>query len=353
MNRAGRFCVFLVLAAGSLSAQKPAPSLPPVPQRSVTQPAPLTFTVEVTDKAGHFIPGLKSGDFTLLDDKSPSPVEAFAQHTPGPRTPETAILAIDLVNTGVGAAGDARSQIADFLRKPNGRLLYPMALVLVRDGGVRGLGKTSDDPKVLLEALNAQGGLLRDIPPSAGFWGAAEREQTSVQSLNLLARVMTEMPGRKLLIWVSPGWPIFDNPGVSYGDGQLHRIFAEAVALSRELTQAQATLYDVDPLGGWDAGRYRTFLWEDYTNPLRRWQSARAGDLALQVLASESGGLVLNSSNDVAGEVSTCAQDGSAWYTISFTPRTSEKPNTWHSVQLKVDRPGLIVRTRSGYYAQP
>lgn len=356
MNAARKLWVVLMLAATSVWAQQspasPAPPPPPL-QHTVAPPTALTFTVEVTDKTGHPVTGLRQSDFTLLDDKSPAPIQSFAAHTPGPASLETAILVFDTVNMGFSGDSVAREQLLNYLHSFHGALPFPMSMIVLTDKGITPIGKTSDDPKTLLAALNTQQGQLRDIGRSTGFWGAVEIEEASINSLNLLVRVMAEMPGRKLLIWVGPGWPIFDNPRVVYNDSQLHQIFSEAVGLSNQMTRAQATLYDVDPLGTWDAGSFRTFVWESFTKPIQRWDKSLPGDLALQVLAKQSGGLVLNSSNDVAGEVRTCTQDGAAWYTITFAPQSSEKPDTWHSVQVKLDKPGLIVRTRPGYYAQP
>ena len=40
----------------------------------------------------------------------------------------------------------------------------------------------------------------------------------------------------------------------------------------------------------------------------------------LQVLAYQSGGRVLNSSNDVAGEIARCAVDAGTYYVLSIQP---------------------------------
>jgi VWFA-related protein len=348
----------MAFAATSLWAQTPVPAPAPVPQPSMPQgpaarPATLTFTVEVTDKAGNPVSGLRQSDFTFFDDNAPAPIQSFAAHTQGPGSPESVVVLFDSVNMGFGGDSIARDQLIDFLRKSQSPLPYPISLLVLTDNGLTQLGKTSTDPKTLMAALNAQKSALRNIGRSAGFWGAAEREETAINALSLVARSVQNAPGRKLLIWVGPGWPIFDSPAITYTDSQLHRIFTEIVSLSDLMTRANVTLYDVDPLGSWDAGSFRTFLWESFTKPVIRWPRAVPANLALQVLAAQSGGLVLNSSNDVAGEVNTCARDGSAWYTITFAPQASEKPDTWHSVQVKLDKPGLAVRTRPGYYAQP
>lgn len=353
MNAAHSCCLVLLFAATSLWAQKTASPPETLLQSAAASPAAMTFTVEVTDKAGHPVTGLQQSDFSLLDNKSPLSIQAFAAHAPSPQDPESTIILFDNVNMGFGGDSIARDQIMNLLQKPGNHIVFPVSLLMITDTGLRQLGTASSDPQELLATLKKEGGELRDIGRSAGFWGAAEREENAVNALNTLVRAAGEMPGRKQVIWLGPGWPIFDNPTITYTDTELHDVFDEVVLLSNEMTKAQVTLYDVDPLGSRDAGSFRTFAWESFTKPVREWSKALPADLALQVIATHSGGLVLNGSNDVAGEVNRCAEDGAGWYTITFMPQSSEKPDIWHSVDVRLDKPGLIARTRPGYYAQP
>ena len=76
-------------------------------------------------------------------------------------------------------------------------------------------------------------------------------------------------------------------------------------------------------------------------------------DLALQVLATQSGGLVLNSNNDLTGLLKQAVDDTKASYQISFDPRPADHPEQFHQLQVQVAKPGLIARTRYGYYTQP
>jgi hypothetical protein len=62
---------------------------------------------------------------------------------------------------------------------------------------------------------------------------------------------------------------------------------------------------------------------------------------------------VLSGSNDITGEIAKCANDESAWYSLTFDPQRGDTPDAWHDVQVKVDKPGTVVRTSNGYYAQP
>ena len=77
------------------------------------------------------------------------------------------------------------------------------------------------------------------------------------------------------------------------------------------------------------------------------------GNLGLQVLATQSGGRVLISNNDVAGEIATCVEDANAFYVLTFEGLVGDGPNEYHSLEIKLDKSGLKALTRTGYYAQP
>ena len=113
------------------------------------------------------------------------------------------------------------------------------------------------------------------------------------------------------------------------------------------------TLSSVDPLGNSDSLGYRTLFYESFTKPVITPDKMQIGDLALQVLALQSGGRVLNSNNDVAGEIATAASDADAFYVVRIASAPAEHPNEFRSISVKVDKPGLTARTRTGYYAQP
>jgi len=86
---------------------------------------------------------------------------------------------------------------------------------------------------------------------------------------------------------------------------------------------------------------------------VKKADQVRFGDLALQVLAAQSGGRVFNSNNDVAGEIATCDADAGAFYVLTFDGLPGDGPNEYHTLAIKIDKPGLTARTRAGYYAQP
>lgn len=77
------------------------------------------------------------------------------------------------------------------------------------------------------------------------------------------------------------------------------------------------------------------------------------GDLGLPVLAIQSGGLALNSNNNIAGLLQECVADAAPYYEISFDSSAAKRPDEYHQLEVKVAQAGLTARTRQGFYAQP
>lgn len=117
------------------------------------------------------------------------------------------------------------------------------------------------------------------------------------------------------------------------------------------LREARITLYSIDPLGIHDAGGF-PFYYESFLKGVDSANKAQTGNLGLQVLAVQSGGRALNTSNDVAGSIATCLADAKAYYTLSFDSAAADHPNEYHGLQVKIGKPGLTAHTRTGYYAQ-
>jgi VWFA-related protein len=177
----------------------------------------------------------------------------------------------------------------------------------------------------------------------------------SISTLLKLANYEATMPGRKLVLWISPGWPFMisalDRELTS--ERQKQQFFTSIVALSDAMRRARMTLYNIDPLGTADAGTLRTTDYKQFVKPVKKAEQADNGDLALQVLATQSGGQVLNSSNDLAGEIATCVADANAYYVLSFEGLAGDGPNEYHALDIKIGKPELAARSPSGYHALP
>jgi hypothetical protein len=73
----------------------------------------------------------------------------------------------------------------------------------------------------------------------------------------------------------------------------------------------------------------------------------------VQVLARQTGGQVVDPSNDVAGEIDKCIADIGVYYTLVFAAPPAAGASEYHELKVTVNQPGLVARTSSGYYNQP
>ena len=71
----------------------------------------------------------------------------------------------------------------------------------------------------------------------------------------------------------------------------------------------------------------------------------------LYQLAEGTGGFVIVNSNDLVGGLQRIANDQSQYYVLSYSPPESAE-GACHTLKVKVDRGGTIVRARSGYCKQ-
>jgi VWFA-related protein len=341
MRRGGWTCVLCFSAVSGV-----APRTGSVDRR-------MTLDVTVTDKKGQPIAGLQQQDFVLLDNKQPDRILSF-QAIPGVAGPAVeATLVMDEVNTSFSGVAVERDQIEKFLRMNGGELSHPVSIVFLTDSGLTPGVVASQDGKAIAAQLVGKQTALRSITRSQGVYGDSDRIDLSVRALQELAADDATRPGRKLVIWISPGWPFLSGPNIEITSKHKQQLFGTIVALSDSLRQARITLDAVDPLGTGDAGGFETTQYRVFLKEPKNSGQVQIGDLGLQVLAYQSGGRVLNSSNDVAGEIATCAADGSAFYVLSFDSLPGDGPNEYHALDVKVDKPGLTAHTRTGYYAQP
>jgi len=316
----------------------------------------MTLNVVVADKSGKPVPGLQQGDFTLLDNKQPQKIVSF-QAVQGGTAPADqlveAVVAIDQVNAPFSQMSFAREQVEKFLRMNGGALPLPVSIAYFSDSGITMSGAPSRDGNALIANLEQNKLGLRASRASQGFYGGLERQNTSIKALAQLVETESPRPGRKLVIWISPGWPLLTGPNVDLNGKRQQDAFNSVVAFSDDLRIADITLYQIDPLGMADAGASSTYFYKDWVKGAKSFKQVQLASMSLQVFAMQSGGRVFSSNNDLANTIVTCVADANDYYVLTFDSLPGDGPNEYHALEIKIDKPGLTARTRSGYYAQP
>ncbi len=354
----------LVLVASLLlplaaSAQQPGDTTPrpvniplgPNPTPAQSSSKAITIDAVAETKGGIPTPALQASDFTLLDNKTQRPLTSFNARV-GKDAPVEVILVIDAVNTRFQNVAYERSEIEKFLHANEGQLPFPTTLAIFTDTGTRIQPGFSKDGNALSAALKNEEIGLRELRRSSGFYGAEDRLNLSLTALRQLIGAESQQPGRKLIVWISPGWPALSGPNVQLDNKQQNGLFSEIVSLSTQLRQNRITLYSIDPLGPTDS-LFRTQYYRAFLKGITKPSQVDLGDLSLEVLATQSGGLAITGNSDVAGSLRRCLSDADAFYELTFSPPPSEVANEYHHLDLQVARPGLTARTRDGYYLQP
>jgi VWFA-related protein len=319
----------------------------------------ISIDVQVTDKSGGPVRGLHRDDFTLLDNDQPQDVVSFldvngdiakSDKAAPADPPAEIVLVIDAANAPLQSVNFERKEVQRFLLQNGGKLPQPTALVVFSDTGTRVQKGFSQDGNVLAAQFDQYETGLRSTNKAQGNYGATELYALSLKVLSSLADYEGKRPGRKLMIWISPGWPLQLIRTARLTDKDEQLLFDSIVATSATLRQARITLYSIDPLRladqrVTDFTYYKNFL-KGVTDP----SHALPGNLGLQVLAEQSGGRAFSSSNDLVRAISDCIADADAYYVLSFESRPADRADEYHTLRVMVKKPGVTARTCTGYY---
>jgi VWFA-related protein len=339
------YLLTLAAFATFVAAQQPAP-----PARS--GPEKIYLDVVVAPKSGKDlkpVAGLQRQDFTVLDNNAPQQITSF--EALGPQAPVQVLMVVDAVNTTITNMAYEREQIDIFLRSNGGHLAHPIQLAIFNDTGTQIQQAATSDGTQLSASLDKSTTGLREINRSTQF-EYQDRLNLSLRTLQSLIAKEGQLPGRKLIFWISPGWPLLSGPQVDLDARQQQQIYSQIVTLSTSLRRNNITLYSIDPLGSGQSVQ-QEFYYENFVNGIKKPGQAELADLSLQVLAQQSGGLVLHATNDIATHIQQAMDDTSAYYRIAYDAPPTEQTDEYHRIDIKLATPGLIARTRTGYYANP
>jgi hypothetical protein len=112
---------------------------------------------------------------------------------------------------------------------------------------------------------------------------------------------------------------------------------------------AFATMPSMDACSG---GR-RPGAWGPAQVDLRAQNLIRQTQDTMREIADRTGGRAFLNTNDLAGSIRRAMDDARITYTLAYTPSHNEWDGKFRELKIKVNRPGIDVRYRKGYYAYP
>jgi len=374
----------------------------------------VQISVTVHDKNGP-VSGLKKSDFTILEQGKSRSVSLFSvtaaesqvQKAP-PLPPNTfsnyiehhasrpstvTVILFDTLNTPAENQIYARQELLKFMKElqPQDRIaLYTLSkklnilLDFTADAGeiTRTLDRFRGAQSFELEAAAKTGaseaGLL---PASQGIGSNAvingnldvaaqmesdfyteSRVRMTAQALEAIANHVARLPGRKNLVWVSAAFPMALNMNVINPLFQRHDFSTELRRAVRAVNEANMAIYPVDARGLIGFSSFEGTRTGPTTSPALFPQRRPAetssptdhfpeGIEAMNELAGRTGGRAFYNSMDLKGAVRKALQDSDLTYTLGFYPDSNSLDNKFHDIKVEVNRKGLDVRYRKGYFA--
>jgi VWFA-related protein len=163
-----------------------------------------------------------------------------------------------------------------------------------------------------------------------------ERVDPTEDAIEVIARHLSALPGRKSLVWMSAGIPLSISGGTSR-DGRESQLGHA----TRLLTAANIAVYPVDTRG---------LRAPDPPRGRGRLESNAPPDVMVR-LADETGGRAFYFNNDLQASIRTAISDAEVSYTLGFYPSENAFDGKFHNLSVKVARKDVEVRHRAGYFA--
>ncbi len=356
----------------------------------------IQIHVIARDAEGRPVEGLEREDFVLLDAGRQEAVTFFAVESaqpPARQQPEplplntfsnrveklagaasvTAIL-FDGLNTPMTDQAYARRQIVEFLHElPRNHKVALYAL----GRGLVVLQDFTSDSRPLIEALEAYQGSLspeaeadveRAAPPGVIRFNGwlqelklnliehyrKDRALRTIRSLVAIANHLERVPGRKNLIWVSGSFPVWiardSVPLPRKPAPGPQRFRPEVERAARALNNANLAVYPVDARGLMAPAEYspeRSAISRD--SKLSDW----SGFQTMEILARRTGGAAFFNTNDLAQALQEAIADSRVTYVLGYNPSHGTWDGRFREIRIRVRRPGVRLRYRQGYFAQP
>ncbi len=359
--------------------------------------------VRVWDKSSNPVVDLKQSDFHVFEDGTPQEINSFslediarlAQATgesgPPPvinfaKLPANAepakiiadhrltILFFDMTSMPVDDLGRALAAARNFVEKQmtpadlvaittytsslrvvqdftNDRDALEAALEKIRIGEASSLAEAGTEGEA--GSTDASGNEVVTQDVSAAFT-PDETEfnifntDEKLSALQSLAETLRDVPGRKSVIHFSSG---IERTGQE-NDAQLR-------ATTDAANRSNVSFYTVDARGlvalppGGDATSASPAGTAIYTGSAvaSQFSSLHGGRETLASLATDTGGRTFYDLNDYGPAFQEVQKENSSYYLLGYSPTNSKSDGRFRRIKVVVDRPGVKVEARPGYYA--
>jgi VWFA-related protein len=368
----------------------------------------------VTDKDGRPVDDLTADDFIVLQDGKPQEITSFSMirmedSSPRPRAvPATSARqekgsispppppvrlkrdqvrrTVAIVVDDLGLSAPSTLYVRESIHKWIDTEMRPgdLVAIILTGSGMGSLQQFTADKRMLHAAAdrilyNHSGRIgvssfaaISTMEPVMSAEATEERNMAltlgTIGSIHYVLAGLKDVPGRKSLIFFSEDMGMISESAEMVRTGGLSGDRAPFVRqylqrLIDEANRAAVVIHAIDPRGvvytgptaedslnGLDAGGISNIFIQRGT----QLESSRDG---MWEMTKQTGGLFEYNRNDIDGALNEVAEDGKVYYLLGYEPdqktasRMREGKRHFYSISVRVKRPGLKVRSRSGFFS--
>jgi Ca-activated chloride channel homolog len=307
-------------AAGATGQQQQ----PPTPQEPGQQPLKVTsglvhLVAAVSDRRHNFITDLDKQDFKILEDGKPQTIQFFGRETD---LPLRIAMLLDTSNSIRERLHFEKDAATDFL-----------ANVIRRNKDMAFLMTFDNEPEVVQDWSGDTGTLTEAIQKQRAGGGTSFNDAIYMAAQKLAKAPLptgADQEVRRVLVVFSDG-----------DDNLSDRALSDAIEMAE---RSEVAVYSISTSTEWLAV-------ETTDKPRKIFETP--GDKILQTLSTETGGRVFfpYKVDDLAVSFQDIGTELRSQYFIAYSPTNPLQNGQYRKIQVDVDRKGLVVRTRKGYYA--
>ena len=309
------------------------------------------------------------------DPKAPLPPSSTAIKQVAPeQVHRTIAFVVDDLGMSFESTHYAREGLKKFIKT---QMQDGDLVAIIRTGkGLGALQQFTTDRHILSTAVEklTWNPISREMRPRFGNQGAPPNESDEAKdfrersdefretvftvgtlgAVNFVVRGLRELPGRKMVVLLSDGFKLFGK------DRDNTQVRDNLRRLTDLANRSSVVIYTIDTKGLLTLSPGAADEMSGVTPQQLSEQFSKASqDLfdsqdGLVALARETGGFANLNNNDVNVGINKIIKDNQSYYLLGFDPEDDQfdlkNRNKFHAIKIKLKRPGLQVRTRSGYF---
>jgi len=397
------FCVLLFRVPAQTPTNAPAP--PQTVWKAITRMVQVNVVVHA--RKGEPVTDLKKEDFAIYDQGQEQKVESFSMESaqplmqagnskPEPLPPNTfsnrvelkkatpnaiTIILLDGLNSRPEDQASARQQVIKFLnqmQEGDRVALYALGREL------KVLHDFTTDPAELERALARHRGhlgtevadaeyadsdtgdalldqFLNEASQKLADFQTIRRVETTQAAIEAIANRAARLPGRKNLIWISGGFPMnIGLDGFNVSETQEQRTFTDELErAARAVNSANLAIYPIDTRGlvgisdnaASNRGTISPRKAAQIPVQSKANRSLQQAHDTMEALAQRTGGKAYYNTNDIRQAIRSAIDDAKVTYILGYYPTHNNWNGSFHELKVQVNRKGLDVRHRNGYFA--